>query len=151
MSDRLKKQIAVELEQLRTLLEAHSSLLKKCEEEEPNIIELSALAAMLHSFYSGIENIFKRAAKEMDGGEPKGEAWHRQLLDAMAAASPKRPSIISPSLRETLKGYLDFRHLFRHSYVFNMQWAKMEELVRSCEDTLEKFGLELDEFMKKLS
>jgi hypothetical protein len=34
-------------------------------------IELAALAAALHSFYTGVENIFKRLVAEVDG-EPVG-------------------------------------------------------------------------------
>ena len=46
-------------------------------------IELSALAAMLHSFYNGIENILKRIALELDDPMPGGESWHKELLDCM--------------------------------------------------------------------
>ena len=62
MWNRLSKQTAVELEQLDRLIETHRPLLTKCASETPSNIELSALAAMLHSFYTGIENIFKRVA-----------------------------------------------------------------------------------------
>jgi hypothetical protein len=57
-------------------------LLSKCRETVPTDIELSALAAVLHSFYTGVENIFKRLAVEVDGQPPQGEAWHRDLLCA---------------------------------------------------------------------
>jgi hypothetical protein len=60
--DKLRKQVAVELEQLKHLLEVHRSLLTKCITDTPDPIEVSALAAMLHSFYTGVENIFKRIA-----------------------------------------------------------------------------------------
>lgn len=65
MWHRLRKQIAVERELLNRLLDDHRPLLEKCVRAEPNRIELSALAAMLHSFYSGVENIFKRVVVEL--------------------------------------------------------------------------------------
>jgi hypothetical protein len=65
--DKLRKQIAVERQQLHRLLATHRPILEKCAARPPSEIELSALAAMLHSFYNGTENIFKRIAEEIDG------------------------------------------------------------------------------------
>lgn len=79
MSDKLRKQVAVERQQLTRLIDEHKSLLDSCASGEPDAIELSALATFLHSFYSGIENSLKRIAVEIDGGVPSGDAWHRQL------------------------------------------------------------------------
>ena len=92
MSDRLRKQLDVERRQLNRLIDEHRTLLESCASNEPNAIEVSALATFLHSFYSGIENSLKRIATEMDGGVPSGEAWHRQLLTAMANATNHQTS-----------------------------------------------------------
>jgi hypothetical protein len=54
-------------------------LLEKCAVSPPNDIELSALAAMLHSFYNGMENIFKRVTLELGDRMPGGESWHKEL------------------------------------------------------------------------
>lgn len=48
MWDRVRKQTAVEREQLNHLIETHRPLLAKCVNVPPDAIELSALAAMLH-------------------------------------------------------------------------------------------------------
>jgi hypothetical protein len=63
--DSLQEQVTVERDQLHRLLDVHHSLLEKCAAMPPNEVELSALAAMLHSFYNGIENIFKRTTLEL--------------------------------------------------------------------------------------
>ena len=146
--DKLKKQIAVEREQLNTLLQTYSPLLMKCTRETPDVIELSALAAMLHAFYTGVENIFKRVAVELDGGPPKGEFWHRQLLDSMTQPGPARPAVISGPLRKMLRDYLDFRHVFRQAYTFELRWEKMAGLVQECEKTLRQLEFELDAFLE---
>lgn len=148
MWDRLSRQAAVELEQLRHLLDVHRPLLVKCAATAPDEIELSALAALLHSFYTGIENIFKRVAVEADNAPPGGESWHRDLLARMSSPGPGRTPVISTTLRDTLKEYLEFRHVFRHAYSFQLQWAKMASLVLNCENTLRKLETELAGFLE---
>lgn len=72
MSDKLRKQIEVERQQLARLIEVHQPLIYECASRPPTDIELSALAFFLETFYSGIENIFKRIAVELDGSLPDG-------------------------------------------------------------------------------
>jgi len=47
-----------------------------------------------------------------------------------------------------LDSYLDFRHFFRHSYVFDLRWDGMEALVLGCEETLKLLEDELDRFFE---
>jgi len=133
--DRLRKQIAVELAQLRQLIDTHRPLLEKCAAVEPDAIELSALGAMLHAFYTGVENIFKRIEVELGEELPGNEAWHRRLLRAMTQRGHARPPVVSPALEETLQRYLAFRHVFRQAYTFQLKWARMSQLVLECEAT----------------
>ena len=144
--DKLKKQIAVEREQLNQLLGVHRSLLVQCASGPPNAVELSALAAMLHAFYTGIENIFKRIVIESDGNFSKSESWHQALLKKMASPGPGRPAVLSAELRATLQDYLDFRHVFRQAYTFQLRWERMSPLVQKCEEVLHCLESELDAF-----
>lgn len=150
MSDRLQKQIGVEREQISLLLDQHRSLLQKCSSEKPTPIERSALAAMLHCFYTGIENIFKRIAVECDEHPPRGGTWHSDLLGAMAEPTQIRPATISPELRDRLREYLNFRHVFRHAYSFNLRWEKMAHLVLECEKTWSEFEAQVKTFLERL-
>lgn len=147
MSDKLRKQIAIEREQLNRLIETHRPLLDKCTNDAPSEIELSAIAAMLHAFYTGIENIFKRVALHLDGTLPDGMSWHRELLDAMLLQNNNRAALISEALQERLKDYLKFRHVFRQAYSFQLQWEKMSSLTLDCENTLRMLERELDSFL----
>jgi len=146
--DDLRGKWGVERQQLQRLLEHYRPLLEKCALNPPNDHELSALAAMLHSFYNGIENIFKRIAAECYDRSPQGQAWHRELLDLMAQPGRTGPAAISQSLVVRLDAYLDFRHFFRHSYVFHLRWDRMKSLVLECGETLQLVEGELDRFFE---
>ena len=98
-------------------------------------MEIDALAALLHSFYTGIENIFKRISATLDNGPPGGPFWHVELLNSMTRCTTSRPAVISHELCKTLRQYLDFRHVFRHAYAFDLQWSKMAPLVSECRMT----------------
>ncbi len=148
MWDSLQEQVTLEQGQLHRLFEVHRPLIEKCAVTPPNNIELSALAAMLHSFYSGIENIFKRATLELGDRMPGGESWHKELLDGMTQATGNRNPVLSPGLRGRLKEYMEFRHVFRHAYTFDMRWVRMKTLVLGCEETLMLVEGELDRFFE---
>jgi hypothetical protein len=146
----LKEQIAVEESQLERLLAIHQPLLERSRSQAPNDIELSALAALLHSFYTGIENLFRRIAIEIDGGIDKGEGWHRRLLVQMGISRDSRPSVVSGELLERLHSYLQFRHVFRSSYSFQLHWEKMQPLVLHCEETFDSLRAEIASFISQM-
>lgn len=137
MSDKLARQISTELQQLDILLLTYRDLLNKVAASDPDLIERAALAALLHSFYNGVENIFRRITLESDGLLPLGESWHMELLDAMAIPEP---------LRQRLQEYLEFRHFFRNSYAFQLQWEKMKPLVLGVEQALLDLKVNLKQY-----
>ncbi|MFZ1074316.1 MAG: hypothetical protein WAO21_12895 [Verrucomicrobiia bacterium] len=81
--DKFRKQQATEREQLQRLLSGIHGLLAKCRTTAPTEIELSALAALLHSFYTGVENIFKRVGRWWMTGQR-----HRHRVGQGAGARP---------------------------------------------------------------
>ncbi len=146
--DKFRKQQAAEREQLQRLLSGIGGLLIKCRTTDPTEIELSALAATLHAFYTGVENIFKRVAMELDGEPVRGEAWHRELLLRMKTATGSPPAVLAEELHDGLNEYLRFRHVFRHAYSFDLDWQKMSPLVLRLEETFLKLEQALDDFLK---
>lgn len=142
----VEEQVAVEWAQIDQLFAAYQTVISKSSQESPHFIELSALATMLHSFYTGIENIFKRIALEIDGNIPSGFASHSELLLVMAQSAASRPPVISETLRLRLSAYLSFRHVFRHAYSFQLEWDKMRNLVLGSEATWQQLQTELDRF-----
>ncbi len=105
---------------------------------------------MLHSFYNGIENIFKRVALELDGELPDSRTWHRDLLETMARSAAVRPAVISEGLRDQLKEYLHFRHVFRSAYSFLLEWEKLAPLAQGCEQTFALLKVEVEEFLRQV-
>ena len=58
---------------------------------------LAAAALDLHGFYAGVERLLELIAREVDGGQPTGRRWHRDLLTQMSLAIPAvRPPVLVP-------------------------------------------------------
>jgi hypothetical protein len=150
VSAELKRQIDIERMFIRKLFESHAGLLHKGDAYEPNLDELAAMGAILHGFYNGVENIFKRIAETLDGGLPRGPSSHAELIGKMSIVQPHRPAVLSESLSLRLEEYLDFRHVFRHAYSFDFRWAKMKHLVLGAEDVFWQLENALGEFFEKL-
>ena len=146
MWDELREQVALERRQLHRLLNTYRALLGRCATSDPDDIEIAALASMLHSFYNGVENIFKRTALELGDAMPGGDSWHKDLLDRMAEATGNRSALLSSPLRDRIKEYMEFRHFFRHAYTFHLRWNRMKALAVGCEETLLSLEAELDRF-----
>lgn len=106
-----------------------------------------ALAALLHSYYTGIENVFRRIAAPCDGGLPSGPSWHRQPLDSMATRTPEGPAVISNGTRDRLEEYLCFRHLFRHAYTLELDAHKLEPLAAACRQSFGGLAQDVRRFL----
>ena len=130
------EKVELEIAQLVRLLDEHRELLERVADHEPTAVELSALSAYLHSFYTGIEGIFRQIAVDIDGCRSSAGRWHSELLDLMAHPTVERPALLSDELLQKLVGYLGFRHVFRHAYTFNLKWPKMKDLILESEQTL---------------
>lgn len=147
MSPDVFLKIKFELSQLGTLLETYRPLLQRAKTQTPTDVELLALASILHSFYTGFENIFKRIAQDFDGTFVKANSWHADLLEQMAIPTSKRAPVISEPLKERLQFYLSFRHAFRSMYSYDLNWLKMQGLVFESEEILLLVKNELGHFM----
>jgi hypothetical protein len=69
----------------------------------------------------------------------------------MATATATRPAVLSPTLHSRLTEYLQFRHVFRQAYAFQLRWEKMQALVEDCETTLADFESELRTWLTDLA
>ena len=60
-----------------------------------------------------------------------------------------RLPIISEDLFKDLKKYLDYRHLFRHIYGFELKWERIKPLCLLMSEVLNNFIKEIDKFLNK--
>jgi hypothetical protein len=91
---------------------------------------IDSAALNLHGFFAGVERLFEAAALQLDGSLPKGEAWHRDLLDQMTLDLPGiRPPVISVAVMQMLDEYRRFRHVVRNVYAESFDPQRVGELV----------------------
>jgi hypothetical protein len=90
---------------------------------------LRAKASIFHDFYTAVERTLKLIAEELNGGVPKGDQWHKQLLvDMTLDLADIRPPVFSKELFERSLPFLRFRHLFRNMYGYELKAEKIREL-----------------------
>lgn len=150
MSDELAVEIRTELGLLSQHVHALDSLIEQCKSSEPTAVEKMALAGILHGFYTGVERVFRSIALSRDGEAPSGAFWHSELCERMAAPTDKRPAVLSKDFALVLEQYMDFRHVFRHAYSWELHWRKMAPLVLGLHQTLERFEQEVEGFLRSI-
>jgi hypothetical protein len=128
-------QIEFELDQIDRLLESYADLLERALKTSLDLVEITAIASVLHSFYNGLERILLSIAKGIDQQVPEGSFWHRDLLQQMSKATPSRPAVLTAETSQRLVAYMGFRHFYRHSYSFDLEWDELEKLVTPLADT----------------
>jgi len=148
--ERLVHRLAREIESELSDLERLSSELETTPRTNDSV-SLRARGSILHDFFTGAERIFIRIADELDGGTPKGDHWHTQLLRNMSLDLPEiRPAVITHKLMASLGEYLRFRHVFRNNYGFVLEPERIKPLEQNMPSVLEELGLQLRDFLSWL-
>jgi len=119
--------------------------------EPPSELEISGMGKYLHDFYEGVERIFERIEKRLKVALPSSENWYALLLQQMEHEVPqRRPAITGHALALRLHRYLRFRHLFRHTYGYELVWNEMQPLVEGLPEVFAKFRTSVERFLTKV-
>ena len=156
---RLSAELIGDISRLAQTADEMRSAFDELRSPEASRLALYGAAALLDTFYSGIEKALARIAAAL-GGIPDGPAWHRTLLEDMTINLPEiRPPVLSLDVVKLLESYLAFRHRFRNLYLFDLEkslllplmqrapdvWAATEPELRDFADTLKQMSDRIDE------
>jgi hypothetical protein len=143
----LQTRIAQELKQLRKVVKRVEEKLARLSSSQPDDFTIGGFANYVHNFYNGAENIFKLIAEYVDESRPKSAGWHRELLNQMSLElQGVRPAVLTVELVSVLEDYLEFRHFFRHSYGFDLDWDELKPKAENLKPTFEKLETAFQQF-----
>jgi len=150
-SEELKEDIAVELENIETILHELSALYGDVKGRDVVIREKTAASAFLAQFYSGIENILKRISRFYNVALPSGDMWHVDLFRRFCEPSlSPLPVLFDDSLSSALAPYRKFRHVVHHGYGFQLEWDRMAEGIENAEPVFMCFKANLNTYLMTL-
>ncbi len=128
----LKADITDELEKIDLVVREFNKIQKKIDlpPDQVSYYDRGAVGYLLHNFYNGCENIFRSIARffENDLGP---SSWHKDLLKRMKIeVAGYRPKVIDHKLYTLLDDFRAFRHKFRHTYGFELDWEREQIVAR---------------------
>lgn len=114
------------------------------------IYDRGAIGYILHNFYNGCENIFQSIARFFEN-ELGLQRCHGDLLKRMRLEIPGfRPRVIDDELFRLLDDFRGFRHKFRQSYSFELDWEKERLVAQKLPKTMQLLRSQIDTFLAKL-
>lgn len=144
---RLRGELAGDRVQLaRAMADAEEARARLAQTPDDHAV-LALAAVSLHGWYTGLETLCERIARQLDGSVPEGQRWHRELLTQMTVVIPRlRPEVLPTTALTGLADLLAFRHFFRHAYGIVLDRPKIEArlttlvtLVPLVNDALDRF------------
>lgn len=79
------------------------------------------------------QQIFQKCGKTLTN-----TMWHSELFYSMFEETKSRNAVLQKELTEPLKDYLGFRHVFRHSYGYELDWLRLNPLFSGMADVWQK-------------
>jgi len=142
----LKNDIRHEIQNLEKLINELKDV-----KDDGSISTRRIIGSILHDSYNCCERIFRLIVGEINGAVPFGFEWHRQLLNKVIyGVENLRPPVISEKMASELEEYLEFRHVFRNIYGFELLGDRLLRLKERHETVFNNFIAEIEEFLNKL-
>ncbi len=133
LAERLRAELQA-LQRIVTRAESAVVLARKRPAEQDYFLGSAALD--LHAFYTDVERMLELIASDLDESRPTTPHWHRDLLAQMSVAIPDiRPAVLRPETSAALIEFLEFRHVVRNVYTFNLRPDRVAELVNGLRPT----------------
>jgi len=110
-----------------------SSLKNNLSSNKIDNTQKAAMGTFLMNFYVGVENIVKRISKEYYQTMPKGDSWHKELLDLSHNPPQGKSPVFDKNIVDRLNPYRGFRHLFVSGYGFKLRIDLMASLLSNIE------------------
>jgi hypothetical protein len=148
----LKADIKDELEKLKRLEKEFEGIKDKIELNAKDIgyYDRGAIGYLLHNFYNGCENIFKLIARFFEN-DIETSTWHRDLLKRMKLeVAGYRPRVIDDPLYILLDDFRAFRHKFRNTYAYELDWEREQLVARRFFKTSSMLKKQIHSFIKSL-
>lgn len=154
MEERLRVFFAEVEFQKDLILKLHDKVFKKAEHyrKNPNSEELrDSLGYSLHNLYCAYEDLFTLVADYFENQIERDGRFHISLLKRMfISVEGVRPSLITERTFELLSELRAFRHIFRHSYTFELDGERVLNLALKISELRKLFLADLDSFIRKL-
>jgi hypothetical protein len=151
LDENIKKKILFEISQIDELVNSTKPLRDLCRIKEPDIIEKSAVALLLQSFYNGIENILTIIVKYSEAKLPNSYKWHKELLGKAFEDLIGHGQIFRSEIKIILNDYMSMRHFIRHTYGFRLDWEQMQELTDEIDNIWVIVKEDLNKFIENNS
>ncbi|MDR1963315.1 MAG: hypothetical protein LBQ50_06015 [Planctomycetaceae bacterium] len=148
MDNNVKEKIEYEISRIEKLINDAKPLLDLCKLKEPDFVEITASAQILHSFYNGVESVVVLFLKSIDEKIPNDSRWHKTLFEIIFDTNSKNREIIRRGIKEQMEQYMYFRHFIRHSYSSELKWSEMEPLVKNLEEIWKIIKSDFELFIK---
>ncbi|MDR3237731.1 MAG: hypothetical protein LBT84_04430, partial [Spirochaetia bacterium] len=108
MDNNVKEKIEHEIARIDKLINEASPLLNLCKLREPDFIEMTAAAQILHSFYNGVESIVALFLKSINEKIPNDDKWHKTLFEIAFGSNSRNIEIIRQNIKEQMEKYMYF-------------------------------------------
>jgi len=148
--EQLKTDVLDEIEAIEEVLKDLSSLKNNLDLDKIDNTQKAAIGTFLMNFYVGVENIVKRISKEYYQTMPKGNSWHKELLNLSYTPPQGKDPIFSQNIVNRLNPYRGFRHLFVSGYGFKLRLELMTSLINNIEFLWTDIKKAIEEFWDKL-